>query len=59
MTSYDGPGRDNDTTYIYDVGLKRIKKDVDGTVTKFVYAGWDCAHIRVDTRNTLIARPKT
>lgn len=39
MTSYDGPGTDNDTTYTYDVGLKRIKKDVNETVTKFIYDG--------------------
>lgn len=41
MTSYDGTGTDNDTTYTYDVGLRRIKKDVNETVTKFIYDGWN------------------
>ena len=37
ITYISGAGGENDNTYTYDVDLKRIQKDVDGAVTKFVY----------------------
>ena len=54
MTSYGGPGTENDTTYTYDIGLRRIKKDMNGTVTKFIYDVWDCV-AEYDAENTLQA----
>lgn len=54
MTSYDGPGTENDTTYTYDIVLKRIKKDVNETVTKFIYHGPNVV-AEYDGSNTLQA----
>ena len=54
MSSYDGPGTENDTTYTYDAGLNRIKKDVEGTVTKFIYDGANVV-AEYDGSNTLQA----
>ena len=39
ITSANQSAGENDNTYTYDIDLKRIKKDVNGTVTKFIYDG--------------------
>jgi len=54
ITYISGAGGENDNTYTYDVDLKRIKKDVDGTVTKFVYDGWNSV-AEYDDEDTLQA----
>ena len=37
MTSYDGPGTSNDSTYKYDGFGRRITKDVNGTKTAYFH----------------------
>jgi RHS repeat-associated protein len=49
-----GAGGENDTTYTYDADLKRIKKDVDGTVQKLMYDGANVV-VEYDGNNTLLA----
>jgi RHS repeat-associated protein len=54
MCSFDGLATDGDTTYTYDVDLKRIKKDVSGTVQKFIYDGANVV-VEYDGNNSLLA----
>jgi RHS repeat-associated protein len=42
------------STYTYDVDLKRIKKDVDGTVQKFIYDGANVV-VEYDGNDSLLA----
>ena len=37
ITKHDAPGTANDTTYAWDLADRHVKKDVNGTVTRFLY----------------------
>jgi RHS repeat-associated protein len=37
ITKYDAPGTSNDTTYNWDLASRRVKKDVNGAVNRFLY----------------------
>ena len=54
ITYISGAGGENDNTYTYDVDLKRIKKDVDGTVQKFIYDGPNVV-VEYDGNDSLLA----
>jgi len=56
LTSYDAPGSSDDTTYGYDsLGWRRVKKTVNGTLTKYLpdAAGTDVL-TECDSSNNLV-----